>query len=374
MTVAAANRKEWRMSWPARAPSSQGGASSRDDARWAALCARRDDSADRFVYAVKTTGIYCLPGCASRLPKRQNVSFHDSAAGAAAAGYRACLRCRPDDPGRRGASEAILQACRMIEASATPPSLAELAAQAGLSPFHFQRRFKAVVGLTPAAYARARRAERVRAALVEGADVTAAIFEAGFNSSGRFYETSPARLGMTPKVFGNGGRDETIRYAVGDCWLGKVLAAATQRGLCAISLGDDADRLVADLRMRFAKADIAPAGADFTDTFSQVLAMLERPDEKHALPLDVRGAAFQERVWQALTRIPPGSTASYKDIARAIGAPKAARAVARACAGNVLAVAVPCHRVVRADGALSGYRWGTERKHAILAREKQAKR
>jgi len=348
------------------------GESSRDDARWAALCARAPDPQDRFVYAVKTTGVYCRPDCASRLPKQANVSFHDSAAAAEAAGYRACLRCRPNEPAR-GPSDAILRACRVIEAASTPPSLAQLAAQAGLSPFHFQRRFKAVVGLSPAAYARAARAERVRAALTTDGDVTSAIFDAGFSSSGRFYETSGERLGMTPTAFKAGGGDETIRYAVGDCWLGKVLVAATQRGICAISLGDDADGLVAELTSRFHKADVAAAGADFADTLARVIALVEAPGEAHGLPLDVRGAAFQERVWQALTRIPPGSTASYAQVAQAIGAPKAARAVARACASNALAVAIPCHRVVRADGALSGYRWGPARKQAILAREKQAK-
>lgn len=346
---------------------------SADDARWAALCARSDAPDGPFIYAVKTTGVYCRPGCASRLPRRENVSFHANAAAAEAAGYRPCRRCRPDEPPDHATSQTILRACRAIEAASEPPSLAQLAAQAGLSPFHFQRRFKAAVGLSPAAYARARRAELARAALTGPGAVTAAIFDAGYSSSGRFYETSRQRLGMAPAVFKAGGDGEVIRYAVGDCWLGKVLAAATPRGICAISLGDDADALTADLKARFPKADVVPAGEDFAAIFERVIAMIEAPGEPHALPLDIRGAAFQEQVWQALTRIAPGSTASYAEVARAIGAPRSARAVARACAGNTLAVAIPCHRVVRGDGALSGYRWGPQRKRAILAREKQPK-
>jgi AraC family transcriptional regulator of adaptative response/methylated-DNA-[protein]-cysteine methyltransferase len=346
-----------------------------DDARWAAVCARVDTPGDSFVYAVKTTSVYCRPGCASRRPLRSNVTFHDTPASAAAAGYRACLRCRPDESASASdaLSEAIARACRTIEQAPTPPSLAALAAEARLSPFHFQRKFKAAIGLTPAAYARAVRAERARAALRADGDVTGAIYEAGFNSSGRFYETSGERLGMTPSAFKNRGRGETIRYAVGACWLGQVLAAATQRGVCAISLGDDPQALIADLKTRFAEADLVEDGADFEDVLVKVIALIERPDITHHLPLDIRGAAFQERVWQALTLIPPGSTASYADIAKALGAPKSARAVAQACASNTLAIAIPCHRVVRSDGALSGYRWGVARKSAILSREKQAK-
>ncbi|HVY33437.1 MAG TPA: bifunctional DNA-binding transcriptional regulator/O6-methylguanine-DNA methyltransferase Ada [Caulobacteraceae bacterium] len=341
-----------------------------DEARWTAVCTRTAAPDADFLYAVKTTGIYCLPGCASRRPRRENVCFYPSATAARAAGFRPCLRCRPDEPKADGI---IAQACRTIEDALTPPSLAALAAQAGLSSFHFQRRFKAVVGLTPAAYARAKRAERARAALLIENQVTAAIFDAGFSSSGRFYETSGERLGMTPSVFKKQGRGQTIRYGVGACWLGHVLAAATERGVCAISLGDDPDVLIAQLKDRFGEADIAQGGQDFQGTLDQVIALVEAPAKLHQLPLDIQGAAFQERVWQALTRIPPGRTASYAQVARSIGAPTAARAVARACATNAVAVAIPCHRVVRSDGAFSGYRWGSDRKKAILEREKKAK-
>lgn len=347
--------------------------SSLNEARWTALCARTSGPDADFIYAVTTTGIYCRPGCASRRPHRANVCFYDSTAAARAAGFRPCLRCRPDEPSVNGPAAAIAQACRTIKDALTPPSLAVLAAQAGLSPFHFQRQFKATVGLTPAGYARAQRAERARAALLSENEVTAAIFDAGFSSSGRFYETSGERLGMTPSAFKRHGRGHTIHYGVGICWLGHVLAAATERGVCAISLGDDPDVLIAQLTERFREAEISDGGEDFQHTLDLVIALIEAPEKPHQLPLDVQGAAFQERVWQALTRIPAGSTASYAQVARDIGAPKAARAVARACASNTVAVAIPCHRVVRSDGAVSGYRWGSQRKTAILKREKQAK-
>lgn len=344
---------------------------SNDDDRWSAVCARAAGDQD-FVYAVRTTGIYCRPGCASRRPHRENVAFFADGAAAETAGFRPCLRCRPGQAVPSPLAEAIAQACRTIETAETPPVLAELAAEAGVSPFHFLRRFKAAVGLTPAAYARARRAERMRQALQETGSVTGAIYEAGFSSSGRFYETSNRSLGMKPTAYRNRGRGEAIRYAFGEAWSGQVLVAATDRGVCAITLGDDRDALLQDLKQRFGEAELAPAGPDFQATVNQVLALVAAPGGAHALPLDIRGAAFQQRVWQALMQIPAGSTASYTEVAAAIGAPKSARAVARACAGNSLALAVPCHRVVRADGSLSGYRWGVERKRAILEREKRA--
>jgi AraC family transcriptional regulator of adaptative response/methylated-DNA-[protein]-cysteine methyltransferase len=345
-----------------------------NEARWEMILAREAPTEAGFVYAVKTTGVYCRPGCASRRPRRENVAFYVGAKEAREAGFRACLRCRPDEARTDPLAEVIVRACRAIEAAETPPALAALAAAAGLSPFHFQRRFKAAVGLTPAAYARARRAERLRTNLASQAGITEAIYEAGFNSSGRFYETSRESLGMTPSAFKNNGLGEAIRYAVAECWLGKALAAATERGICAIALGDDADLLLADLKTRFHKAELVPAGPDFEQTLQQVLALIEAPAAPFDLPLDIRAGAFQQRVWQALTRIPPGATASYADVAEAIGAPTAARAVARACAANPLALAIPCHRVVRADGSLSGYRWGVERKCALLLREKQSRR
>jgi AraC family transcriptional regulator of adaptative response/methylated-DNA-[protein]-cysteine methyltransferase len=338
--------------------------------RWAIVCAREASSAQAFVYAVKSTGVYCRPGCPSRRPRRDNVSFHDDAVQARAAGFRPCLRCRPDDPEDRGRLDQMVRACRMIEAAESPPSLADLAAAAGLSRFHFQRLFKAAIGVTPAAYARAERSRRLREALHAKSPVTQAIYDAGFNSSGRFYEGAKAVLGMTPTAFKSGGDGEAIRFAVSPCWLGQVMVAATERGVCAITLGDDPRTLIDDLRRRFPKARLVDADSSFDALVAQVLALIEAPAQGHALPLDIRGAAFQQRVWDALRRIPAGSKASYAQIAAAIGAPKAARAVAQACAANPLAVAVPCHRVVRADGGLSGYRWGVERKRAILDREK----
>jgi AraC family transcriptional regulator of adaptative response/methylated-DNA-[protein]-cysteine methyltransferase len=260
-------------------------------------------------------------------------------------------------------------ACRAIEAAETPPSLAELARRAGLSPHHFHRLFKAAVGVTPKAYADADRARRVRQRLAQGAAVTEALYDAGFNSSGRFYEQTDAILGMTPRAYRGGGARAEIRFAVGQCSLGAILIARSERGVCAILIGDDPDALVRELEDRFPRAELVGADAGFEAMVAKAVGLVERPDQGVELPLDVRGTAFQQRVWQALRAIPPGKTASYAEIAAAIGAPKAARAVAGACAANALAVAIPCHRVVRTDGALSGYRWGVERKRALLARE-----
>jgi AraC family transcriptional regulator of adaptative response/methylated-DNA-[protein]-cysteine methyltransferase len=361
------------MTKPARTSLTPPDAFGADDPRWAVVSAGLVQAGDSFVYAVRTTGIYCRPGCASRRPRRENVRFFDEPALARMAGYRPCLRCRPDQDRPDPDADSVALACRLIEAAETPPSLTVLAAAVGLSPFHFQRRFKAAVGLTPAAYARARRSQRIREALAGDGPVTEAIYAAGFNSSGRFYEAAADSLGMTPTAFKKGGHGEVIRFAVRPCWLGQVMVAATERGVCAITLGDDPQALLADLRARFAQAQLVAADADFEHLVAQALAVVEHPARGHALPLDIRGAAFQQRVWDALRRIPAGATASYGQIAAAIGAPGSARAVARACASNALAVAIPCHRVVRADGALAGYRWGVERKQAILTREKPSK-
>ena len=338
--------------------------------RWAAVVARDPRADGSFVYGVRTTGVYCRPSCSSRRANPANVSFYDSTAQAEAAGFRPCKRCRPmEQPLGSRQADKIAQACRTIERSESPPSLAVLARQACLSPYHFHRLFKSITGLTPRQYASAHRSRRVRASLARGSSVTDAIFEAGFNSNGRFYEQSDGILGMTPSRFRARGADEQIRFALGQSSLGAVLVAASERGVCAIMMGDDPAALLRELQDRFAQASLIGADQAFEAYVGRVISLIEEPAHSVDLPLDVRGTAFQRRVWQALRRIPPGSTASYAQIARRIGAPKAMRAVAQACGANPLAIAIPCHRVVRTDGALSGYRWGVERKRVLLRRE-----
>jgi AraC family transcriptional regulator of adaptative response/methylated-DNA-[protein]-cysteine methyltransferase len=339
--------------------------------RWAAVT-RRDASADgQFFYSVSTTGVYCRPSCPSRQARREHVRFHASIADAEQAGFRACRRCRPDQPAlAEQRASAVARACRMIERGEALPDLDALAAAAGMSRFHFHRVFKSVTGLTPKAYANAHRANRVRTELGRRPSVTEAIYEAGYNSNGVFYASAPAVLGMTPGRFRAGGAGASIRFAVGQCSLGSVLVAATEKGVCAILLGDDPATLIRDLEDRFPKAQLVGGDAAFEQIVAQAVGLVEAPGTGASLPLDVRGTAFQQRVWQALRAIPAGSTATYADIARRIGAPRAVRGVAQACAANPVAVAIPCHRVVRTDGALAGYRWGIERKRALLDRER----
>jgi AraC family transcriptional regulator of adaptative response/methylated-DNA-[protein]-cysteine methyltransferase len=340
------------------------------DPRWAAV-AKRDRAADgSFFYSVRTTGVYCRPSCGARTPKPENVAFHRTAADAERAGFRPCKRCKPGAPALAQQHTAkVAELCRFIERAEQPPTLAALAARAGLSAYHLHRVFKAVTGVTPKAYAAAHRAQRVRAALERGDTVTAAIYDAGYNAQSRFYEEADRLLGMTPTAYRAGGADTDIRFAVGSSSLGAILVARSGRGVCAILLGDDPDRLVRDLRDRFPRARLIGGDADFGRWVAKVVGLVEAPGTGLDLPLDVRGTAFQQRVWQALRRIPAGKTATYSQIARRIGAPKAVRAVAQACAANPLAVAIPCHRVVRNDGALAGYRWGVARKRALLERE-----
>jgi AraC family transcriptional regulator of adaptative response/methylated-DNA-[protein]-cysteine methyltransferase len=270
----------------------------------------------------------------------------------------------------------ITDACHLIEQAATPPTLAQLAAQLQLSPFHFHRLFKAETGLTPKAYANAFRAQRLReeldAAATTGSTITDAIYDAGFNANSRFYETSEARLGMRPGEYRAGGRNAEIRFAVGQCSLGAILVGQSRRGICAILLGDDPDRLVRDLQDQFPHAHLVGGDTGFEQLIAQVVGFVEDPALGLNLPLDVRGTAFQERVWQALREIPPGTVVSYAQVAERIGSPKAFRAVAQACGANPIAVAIPCHRVVRRDGDISGYRWGVERKWELLQRERTA--
>ena len=340
------------------------------DPRWAAVRAR-DASADgAFVYSVTTTGVYCRPSCPSRAANPKNVRFHADPASAERAGFRACLRCKPDSASPAAVQAALVAAaCRRIEEAEEPLSLNALARGSGLSPHHFHRVFKAASGLTPAAYGRAARAERVRAALSPAETVTTALYDAGFNSSGRFYAAADATLGMTPTAWKRGGAGERIVFGVGESRLGAVLAAESTRGVCAVFLGDDPDALLGQLHARFPKARLEPGDAAFEARMAQVVGVVQGELPAADLPLDVRGAAFQQRVWSALREIPPGSTATYAEIAARIGSPKAVRAVGSACGANPLAVAIPCHRVVRRNGGLSGYRWGVERKRALLQRE-----
>ncbi|HEY1781187.1 MAG TPA: bifunctional DNA-binding transcriptional regulator/O6-methylguanine-DNA methyltransferase Ada [Roseiarcus sp.] len=342
----------------------------REEERWQAV-QRRDPAFDgKFFFAVRTTGIYCCPSCASRPAKRENVTFFETGAQAEKAGYRACKRCRPD---QRGAPdpriEAVSRACAEIDEAEEAPSLAELAKSAGLSPYHFHRVFKTITGVTPKAYAAETRARRAADKLRTAGTVTEAIYDAGFNSSSRFYQNTAARLGMTPGAVRRGGAGVHIRFAVGEASLGAVLVAATSKGVCAITLGDDPDALVRDLQDRFPNAEFEGGDAEFERMVAEVVGLVEAPAQRLDLPLDIRGTAFQQRVWAALQAIPAGMTATYAEIARAIGQPKAVRAVAQACGANPLAIAIPCHRVVRSDGDLSGYRWGVERKRKLIDRE-----
>jgi len=341
-----------------------------DEERWEAV-KRRDRSADgTFFYSVLTTGVYCRPSCAARLPRRENVRFHATREAAERAGFRPCKRCKPDAEGlAEQHAAAVAKACRLIEAADELPNLDALAAAAAMSRFHFHRVFKSVTGVTPKAYATAQRAQRVRDALPNSNSVTEAIYDAGYNSSGRFYAASAGVLGMAPSEFRAGGKGAAIRFAIGQCSLGAILVAATDKGVCAISLGDDPSALLRDLQDRFPKAQLIGCDQDFEQLVAKVVGFVEAPALGLDLPLDVRGTAFQQRVWQALREIPAGETASYTEIARRIRRPKAVRAVGAACAANAIAVAIPCHRVVRNDGALAGYRWGIERKRSLLARE-----
>jgi len=338
------------------------------DERYAAIAAREAEK--KFFYAVSTTGVYCRPDCGARLPRPENVRFFTSTADARAAGFRACKRCKPDSPPRAETNAAIVAAaCRRIESDESPPSLQTLAASAGLSAFHFHRVFKAVTGVTPKDYAAAHRAARVREKLRGGASVTEAIYDSGYPSGARFYATSDDRLGMTPKKFRAGGAGEIIFSATAACSFGFVLVAGTAKGICAIFLGPDSAVLEAELARDFPNADLRPGDAAFATTVAAVAAFVDAPEKKFSLPLDIRGTAFQQRVWAALVKIPPGQTATYTEIAEKIGAPKAVRAVGSACAANLLAVAIPCHRAVRQNGGLAGYRWGVQMKRVLLEKE-----
>jgi AraC family transcriptional regulator of adaptative response/methylated-DNA-[protein]-cysteine methyltransferase len=348
-------------------------AATENDPRWASVLERSAEADGTFFYSVRTTGTYCRPSCPSRLARPENVRFHATRQDAERAGFRPCKRCKPDQPSLAEQHAALVtQACRLIEGTESIPSLEELASRAGMSVFHFHRVFKAATGLTPRDYAAAHRGARVRKELGRAATVSAAIYDSGYGSNGRFYGESEQVLGMTPTTYRAGGVNAAIRFAIGECSLGSILVAMSERGVCAILLGDDPDALARDFQDRFPRATLIGGDAEFERLVSQVVGFVEAPGLGLELPLDVRGTAFQQRVWQALREIPAGTTASYTEIARRIGSPTSVRAVAQACGANPLAVAIPCHRVIRTDGGLSGYRWGVERKRALLQREARA--
>lgn len=341
-----------------------------DDPRWARIVARDKTADGHLWYSVSTTGVYCRPSCPSRVANPKNVQLHDSLESAKATGFRPCKRCNPDGPPIEAENAALVaKACRIIEENEDEPSLEILAAAVGRSPSYFHRMFKATTGLTPKDYAAAHRARKVRQGLTAGGSVTEAIYDAGFNSSGRFYEKSNDMLGMTPSQYRAGGTNEEIKFAIGQTSLGAILVASSKKGVAAILLGDDPDELLRSLQDRFPRAHLVGADRDYEALVARVVGFVEAPRIGLDLPLDIRGTAFQQRVWQALREIPAGATVAYAEIARRVGAPKAVRAVAGACAANNLAVAIPCHRVIRNDGSLSGYAWGVERKRALIDRE-----
>lgn len=344
------------------------------DPRWTAVAARDPRADGRFVYAVRTTGVYARPSSSARLPNPANVEFFDTAAAAEAAGYRPSRRVAGDRTTVAARHAALVTgACRRIERAETAPSLDDLARTASMSPHHFHRVFKSVTGLTPKAYALASRARRMRERLERrGTSITAAMVDAGFNASSRFYGDARDVLGMRPKDYRAGGANAVIRFAVGETSLGPILVAQSGRGVCAILLGDDPAKLVRDLQDQFPRAELIGGDASFEKLVATVVGFVEAPALGLDLPLDVRGTAFQRRVWQALRKIPAGKTVTYAEIARRIGRPQAMRAVGQACGANPLAVAIPCHRVVRSDGEPSGYRWGIARKRELLDRESKA--
>jgi AraC family transcriptional regulator of adaptative response/methylated-DNA-[protein]-cysteine methyltransferase len=338
-----------------------------DQERWEAVIHREKNADDAFVYSVKTTGVYCRPSCAARLARRENVAFHLTPKDAERAGFRPCKRCKPNDPSAHGEQAAIVaMACKLIVDAEEPLSLDALASAIGMSPWHFHRVFKSMTGLTPKAYATAHRAKRMHEELLRRGTVTSAIYKSGFNSNGRFYAVSNKRLGMKPTEFKAGGYGATIRFAVGECSLGSILVAASDLGICSIAIGSDPNALVRELQDRFSNAELIGGDKQFEQMVARVVAFVENPSAGLELPLHVQGTAFQQRVWKALCEIPCGTTCTYSELAQKLGQPNATRAVAGACAANTLAVAIPCHRVVRTNGSLSGYRWGVERKEKLL--------
>ena len=342
-----------------------------EDRLWTAVMRREQESA--FLYGVTTMGVYCRPACPARRPLRRNVRFFGSAEEAEAAGFRACRRCDPKGERAQIACDVVRDACARIEAADEIPSLEALAKRSGYSRFHFLRLFRHHTGLTPRSYAEGVRARRLHAALAAGERVAEAVAGAGFGSESRVYERTGALLGMTPGAARRGGEGEVIRTTLADCPFGRLLVGATERGVCYIGFAEPDPALEGDLRRRFPRARVVRDDPGLAETVRAVLRFLDEPREALSLPLDLRGTAFQLRVWQALCRIPPGETRSYAELAAMMGNPGAARAVARSCATNPVSLAVPCHRVVGSDGDLTGYRWGVPRKRALLERERAAR-
>ncbi|HQS97823.1 MAG: bifunctional transcriptional regulator/O6-methylguanine-DNA methyltransferase [Novosphingobium sp. 17-62-19] len=336
-----------------------------DDEAWAAVMARDRAFDGRFVTGVLTTGIYCRPSCSARHPRRENVRFFADGAAARAAGLRPCLRCSPDDVSRD--ERAVLAAIEAIKAAGQTPALADLAQRCGYSPTHFQRVFARHTGLSPAAYSRALQKERMAQALTSAESVTDAIYDAGFSGPSRFYSAAEDRLGMTPSAWANGGQGVTIRWAVVPTSLGAMLVAATDKGVCRLSFNEDESAL----RTRFPKAALEQGGEAFGALLADVVAAVEAPGDFAHIPLDVKGTAFQEAVWQALRKIPPGETRSYAQIASEVGKPGAVRAAGSANGANNVAVLIPCHRVIRSDGSLGGYAYGLEIKQRLLNKERE---
>ncbi|PEN24647.1 bifunctional DNA-binding transcriptional regulator/O6-methylguanine-DNA methyltransferase Ada [Klebsiella grimontii] len=340
-----------------------------DERRWQAVCERDARADGQFVFAVLTTGVCCRPTCRSRRALRENVRFYPDVATAQAEGFRPCKRCQPEksDPQQQKV-EKVAAACRLLEQE-TPMTLEALARQAALSPFHFHRLFKSVTGMTPKAWQQAWRARRLREALGQGAKITDAALSAGFPDNSSYYQQADAALGMTARQFRRGGEDLDITWVCGDGPLGRCLVAESERGVCAVLPGESDALLCAELASLFPNARLHPGDEAFRQRVAQVFSHLDDHRQPFSLPLDLRGTAFQLQVWQALRQIPAGETRSYRQVAQSIGRPRAVRAVASACAANKLALVIPCHRVVREDGALSGYRWGTARRALLLARE-----
>lgn len=340
-----------------------------DARRWQAVCDRDANADGQFVFAVLTTGICCRPSCRSRRALRENVRFYPDVDAAVADGFRPCKRCQPDniDPQQQKVDK-VARACRLLEQDA-PVTLETLAQTLAVSPYHFHRLFKSITGMTPKAWQQAWRARRLREALAQGEKVTPAVMAAGFPDGSSYYRQADAALGMTASQFRRGGEDIDIVYTFGDCAVGRCLVAESDRGVCAVLPGEADGPLLDELARLFPRARLIPGDAHFHQRVAQVFAHLDDHRQAIDLPLDIRGTVFQQRVWQALREIPAGETRSYRQVAQRIGQPRAVRAVAGACAANKLAIVIPCHRVVREGGALSGYRWGTARKAQLLTRE-----
>ncbi|MBC8031153.1 MAG: bifunctional DNA-binding transcriptional regulator/O6-methylguanine-DNA methyltransferase Ada [Pyrinomonadaceae bacterium] len=345
------------------------------EAKWQAVIAKDTRADGQFVFAVSSTKIYCRPSCPSRRPKRERVSFFQFPEAAEQAGFRACLRCHPRNTCDKDPQiELVRRVCRLLEdAEFETTTLASLSEQTGVSSFHLQRTFKKVMGVTPRQYAEASRVSRFKGGAREGKSISTAMYDAGFGSSSRLYEQAAAQLGMTPATYGKGGRGASINFAIVKCSLGGLLVAATNKGVCSVKLGDSETELEADLKREFSAAEFQRDEKLLNDAVSAIVDHLEGKAPHIDLPLDIQATAFQRQVWEQLRAIPSGQTSSYSEVARAIGQKKAVRAVARACATNPVALVIPCHRVIREDKSLGGYRWGLDRKKKLLETEARPK-